>query len=376
MKTLLLGVALALAFAAAAGAQASEITIASVAPFTGPLSDNAEGNYIGAKAYFDSVNARGGVNGNKIRFIREDDKYTPTETLRLVELVAQRDKPVVFVNLLGSANVGLLLKEKTLEKVGVPAVGVTPGSEGMRNPGSLYLFHLQAGDNAQLTRLLDQLATIGIKRIAVVYQDNPFGKGGLKFLEDSVAKRGLEIVGSTMMALGLDDAKPAAKALATSKAQSYVLVLAPNSAASFVRDARAAGDTTPIYTMSYTPASTLVNKAGLAAATGVALAQVTPNPGAPTTGVVREYQEVLAKHAPAGTPFSSFSLAGFIAAKITVEGLKRSGAVPTTAKFVEAINGLRNVELGGYTIDFSSGNRVGSKYVNIGVVDHSGRLIY
>lgn len=372
MNRLLLCMALIVATHAGAG----EITIASVAPFSGPLGENGEGNYIGAKAYFDAVNARGGINGNTIRFVREDDQYKATETQRLVELVAQRDKPVAFINLLGSANVALLLKDKTLDKIGVAAVGITPGAESLRHPGSPYLFHLQAGDDAQLGALLDQLGTIGMKRIAVVYQDIPFGTGGLAFLQDAVGKRGMEIVAKVAMAAGQDDARAAVKQLAASKAQSYVMVLAPNSATSFVRDARAARDLTPIYTMSYTPPSSLVNKAGLAAAVGVAMAQVTPNPSSPTTGIVREYHEALAKHGPADAPYSSFSLIGFIAAKATVEALKRCGPSPTPQSFMQAMRGLRDVEMGGYAIDLSSGNQVGSKYVNIGVVARNGKLMY
>ena len=372
MKTLLLCITLLWAGAAWAG----EVIVASVAPYSGPLAENGEGNYLGAKAYFDYINARGGVNGNKIRFVREDDQYKPAETLRLVKLVAQRDRPLAFVNLLGSANVALLLNEKVFEKLGIAAVGVTPGADVLRSPGSPYIFHLQASDNAQLERLLDQLATSSIKRIAVVYQDIPFGKGGLKFLEDTVERKGLQIVGTAAMAAGLDDAKAAAAVMVATKAQAYLMVLTPNSATSFVRDARAAGDRTPIYTLSYTPPSSLVNKVGLERAVGVALAQVTPNPSAPTTGLVREYQEVLTKHAPAGTPYSSFSLVGFLAAKITVEGLRRSGTAPTSEKLAEAIGNIRDLELGGYRIDFSSANRVGSKYVNIGVVDQRGKLLY
>ncbi|MDR3452237.1 MAG: ABC transporter substrate-binding protein [Rhodoferax sp.] len=372
MKTLFLCVALLWT----GNVWAGEIVIASVAPFTGPLAENGEGNYIGAKAYIDYVNTQGGVNGNKIHFVREDDQYKPAETLRLVEMIAKRDRPVAFINLLGSANVALLLKEKTFDKLAIPAIGVTPGADSLRKPGSPYIFHLQASDNVQLEALLDQQAAISVKRIAVVYQDIPFGKGGLKFLEENVGPKGLQIVGKVSMAAGQDDAKAAAKRMAETKAQCYLLVLTPNSASAFVRDAREAGDVTPIYTMSYTPPSSIVSKAGVANAAGAALAQVTPNPDSTATGLVREYQALLTKYAPPGTPRSSFSLAGFLAAKVTVEGLRRSGSTPTSAKLIDAINGIRDLDLGGYVIDFSSGSRVGSKYVNIGVVGRNGKLLY
>lgn len=359
-----------------AWALATDLVVADIGPFTGPLAENGNGNYIGAKAYFDHVNAQGGVNGRMIRLIREDDQYRPAETARLLELVAKRDRPVAFINLLGSANVALLLKERTLERLGTPAIGVTPGAESLRNPGSPFLFHLHAGDKAQLGKLVEQLATTRIQTVAVVYQDVPFGTGGLAFLEGLTAAKGLRIVGRASMAAGANDARPAADQLAKTHAQSYIMVLAPGSASAFVRDARAAGDTTPIYSMSYVPPASVVEKAGIEAAVGIGLAQVTPNPESPTTGLVREYHAVLRKYAPADTSPTSFSLMGYLAAVVTVEGLKRSGNSPTSAALVQALNEIRDLDLGGYRIDFSHGNRVGSKYVDLAVIDRKGKLRY
>ena len=355
---------------------AADLVVAHIGPFTGPLADNANGNYIGAKAYIDDVNANGGVNGKMIRLVREDDQYKPAETARLLELVAKRDKPVAFINLLGSANVGLLLKEQTLEKLGIPAIGVTPGAEVLRKPGSPFLFHVHAGDNAQFAKMLEQLSTIGIKKIAIVYQNLPFGTAGLAFLEQAAPTMGLKIVGKVPMAGGQNDAIVEAAVLAKAGAQSYIMVLGPGSAASFVREARVAGDMTPIYSMSYVPPASIIERAGLAGATGIALTQTMPNPDSSATGLVRQYRSAMKQYAPAGTPSTSFALVGYLAALVTVEGLKHAGSSPTPATLVQALNKIQDLELGGYTIDFSEGNRVGAKYVNIGVVDRNGKLMY
>ena len=360
----------------AAASHAGEIVLASVGPYSGPLADNGEGNFIGAKAYIDAVNARGGVNGNKIRLIREDDQYKAEETLRLVKLVAARDKPMAFLNLVGSPNVSLLLKEKTFETLGIPAIGITPGSAILTNPGSKYIFHVQAGDESQLERLLEQQRTVGVQRVAVVYQDIPFGRAGLRYLEEHAGPKGIRVVAKAAMAVGQVDARQIARQVKVGNPQTYILVLSPYSAAAFVRDARAAGDGTPIFTMSYTPAGVLVKTAGMVAATGVGLSQITPNPSSTATGLVREYQAVLAAHAPAGTPYSSFSLIGFIAAKVAVEGLKRTGASPTPARLVGALGAIRDLDFGGYVVDFSAGTQVGSRYVTLGVIGRNGTLMY
>lgn len=357
-----------------AAAMAVDIVIAQVGPFSGPLAVNGEANYVGAKACFDKVNAQGGIDGRRIRFIREDDGYKPAETIRLLRLVAERDKPVAFINLFGSANASAVIKDQTLEQLGIPVVGLTPGSEALREPGSTHLFHLQAGDRVQLRAMLSHLSTIGISRVAVVLQDNPFGEGGLKFIEQMAPGKGLTVVGTFAVPIGAEDAKAAATALRRFNVQAYLMVLAPNSGAAFVRDVRGSGDSTPIYGMSYVTAQGVVGKAGLEKAVGVALTQVAPNPSIPTTGLTREFHAAMRAHAPKDAELTSMSLAGYLAARVTVEAIKRSRGASAPA--VEAaLRGLK-LDLGGYTVDFSDGGNVGSHMVEIGVIGRSGDLRY
>jgi len=342
---------------------------------TGPLGPNGIANFVGAKACFDLVNAQGGVNGAKIRFVREDDQYKTEETLRLLELVAKRDKPVAFVNILGSVNVSTMLKEKLLDRIEVPVIGVTPGAESLRQPGSPWLFHVHAGDRAQIERILGHLSTLGISRLAVVYQDIPFGKSGLAMADELAGPLKVEIIGRVPAPAGTDDLKTAAAELRKTGAQTYLMILAPNSGASMVRDVRLAGDRTPIYGMSYVPADAIVAKAPPGSAVGIALAQVTPNASTLNTGVTREFHQAMSKFAPDVTEPSQLHLVGYLAARITVEGLRLAGANPTPASLAKTLRRVR-LDLGGYNVDFTGGDNVGSRYVNIGVVDARGRLMY
>jgi len=354
---------------------ASEVVVAQVGPMTGPLGPNGIANFVGAKACFDRVNAEGGVHGAKIRFVREDDQYKTEETLRLLELVTKRDKPVAFVNILGSVNVSTVLKEKLLDRLQVPMIGVTPGAESLRQPGSPWLFHVHAGDRAQIERILGHLSTLGISRLAVVYQDIPFGKGGLAMADELAGPLKVEIIGRVPAPAGTDDLKAAAAELRKTGAQTYLMILAPNSGASLVRDVRLAGDRTPIYGMSYVPADAIVAKAPPGSAVGVALAQVTPNASTLNTGVTREFHQAMSKFAPDVTEPSQLHLVGYLAARITVEGLRLAGANPTPASLANSLRRFR-LDLGGYNVDFTGGDNVGSRYVNIGVVDARGRLMY
>lgn len=367
--------ALGVAVAASSAMAQGSIVIAQVAPFTGPLAGNGLSNFSGAKAYFDQVNAAGGIGGRKIKFIREDDTYKPSETVRLMRLVTERDKPVAFVNVLGSANVTTLLKEKLLDAIDTPVVGVTPGTEELRDPGHPMLFHVVGGDRAQIETVLNHLRTVGATRVAVVYQDIPFGTNGLAIAEQAGSKLGVKIVGKLAVPRGADDVKSLVKPLAAMGAQTYLVILAPNSGAAFVRDVRLAGDRTPVYSLSYVTARGVTDAAGIELAAGVAVAQVTPNAAVPNSGLVRDFHQAMKTYGPKDAEYSSASLAGYLAARTVVEGLKQTNGAGGAA-LAGALRKLR-LDLGGYSLDFpQGGGTVGSRMVDIAVISRSGTLRY
>lgn len=369
-----LGLVHALLSGAAASVHAGQLTIAHVGPFTGPLAGNGLANFDGGNACVSEVNAAGGVQGNTLRLVRGDDRYNPQETIRLLHEIAERDSPVAFINLLGSASVTAVLKDQTLEQLKIPAVGVTPGADVLRTPGSRWMFHVHASDNAQLKRILGQLSTMGLTRVAVAYQDIPFGQSGLTYVEQVAADAKVRIVGRVPVPSAADSLSAAAAGLRATNAQAYVMILVPNSGASLVRDVRAGGDRTPIYGMSYVPVAGILEKAGSDAAGGIGLAQVTPNTFGRSSGLVRDFHAAMDRFAPPGTAHSQLHLIGYLSCRALVEGLRIAGPSPTPEKVRAAMQKVRT-DLGGYFLDFHGGNE-GSRYVDIGVISKEGRLLY
>ncbi len=355
----------------AAGARA-EIVVAQISPTKGPLAVTAIGNFEGAKACFESVNAQGGIHGQRIRFVHEDDQYKPAETVRLVEAAARRHAPVAFVNLFGSANTLAVQSSKVLDRVKIPVVGVVPGAESMRHPGSPWIFHVNAGDRAQIRHILQHLSTLGVTRVAAAFQDNPFGKSGLAFFDEATKEFDLTVSGRVAVAPTSEQLSEAAQALRRTGAQTYVMLLVRNSAAALVRDVRASGDRTPMYGMSYVPVEAIAEKVPLESAVGVGLAQILPNAAAQKTPLTREFHAAMQRFVPESAP-SHPHLAGYVAARVTVEALRRAGPSPTPEKVAAALRQLR-FDLGGLVIDFTKGTNIGTQWVDIGVFDRQGRL--
>jgi ABC-type branched-subunit amino acid transport system substrate-binding protein len=154
-----------------------------------------------------------------------------------------------------------------------------------------------------------------------------------------------------------------------------VIVIAAGAGAfSFVKHFRStSGRDVQLYTLSPVDSFGLVKAAGVENARGVVISQAMPYPYHTALAVVREYQKAMKKHAP-DKPFSFYSLEGFIGAKIVVEALKRAGPNPTREKVIVALNGLKEFDVGDFTVQYSADKRIGSKAVDLTIIGKDGTL--
>ncbi|MCY1235665.1 Periplasmic binding protein [compost metagenome] len=104
------------------------------------------------------------------------------------------------------------------------------------------------------------------------------------------------------------------------------------------------------------------------------ISQVMPHPGNATLPIVREYLRMLQA---AGKPseFDYASIEGFIAAKAFTEGLRRAGKDLTREKLVTALESMRSYDLGGFIVNFTPENHVGSKFVEMTIINSKGQVI-
>ena len=100
-----------------------------------------------------------------------------------------------------------------------------------------------------------------------------------------------------------------------------------------------------------------------------------PLPQSQSVPLVNEVTKALKDFAPKTQP-SSLSLEGYIAAKVLVEGLKRAGANPNRQTLLTALEGMRNVDLGGFVINFAGPNRRGSDFADVTMIGPGGRVKY
>lgn len=356
------------------GPAAAEIVIAQVATKSGPLGLSTQGAYEGAKAYFDQVNAQGGIDGQRIRLVFEDDQYKASETIRLLNEVARRDKPVLFMTLVGSSIVQEVIAKNVLDDLKVANLSVFPGAESARRPGSPWIFHIHAGDRRQIRQIMKHVSTLGITRVALAYQEDPFGKNGMAYFDEAAAELKLQVAGRVGMEFTTPKVAEFAQKLKATGAQAYVMVLGRGICSSMIKELRALGDLTPVYAMSYVPPEAILEKVSLDQAVGVGIAQVLPDGNASKLQLTRDFRASMNK-AGKQDGFTSAHMMGYVTARIAVEAIRRAGPNPSSAKVAATLRTLR-MDLGGYAVNFTNGENVASEWVDIGVLGRNGRLMY
>lgn len=355
-------------------AAAADITVAQVAPLSGVLATTGAQMVLGGKVYFDHVNASGGVHGAKIRHLVADDGYKVDETVRLTrELLANPDVLALY-GFAGTANVGKLLADKVLEEGGAALVAPYTGGEVLRNPFNPWIYHVRAGYGDETEHMVQQVTTLGMNRIAVVYQDDGFGKAGLEGVERALAKRNLKLSTSATYERNTDKVEAAVAKIKSSDAQAIIMIAVNKPAAAFVKQYRESGGGAQLYNISVVDPAEIVKLAGLKNAHGLGICQVVPYPYMASLPAVREFHAVMKRYAPeAAINYTNFEQ--YLGAKVLVEGLRRAGAKPTRAKVMKALESMSDFDLGGVNVGYSPTNRVGARYVEVTVVGSTGKLM-
>jgi ABC-type branched-subunit amino acid transport system substrate-binding protein len=249
------------------------------------------------------------------------------------------------------------------------------GAESLRAPFSRYVFHLRASYAQEVEKMVEHVATVGIRRVAVFYDDDAFGQDVKKAAERALRRRGLQAVAFGKVERGSNDVAPAVAAVSAAQPQVVICGSFGNSLVRFIQGMkkRQAGANPQFYALSFFTAGASIRQLG-ADARGIAVTQVMPKPWGASLALVREYQAVMARHAPEAR-ISYISLEGFVTGKLLVEGLRRAGREPTREKFVRALEGLSDVDLGGLPVSYSTQDHAGVKRVEITVIATAGNVM-
>ena len=200
IRTWIAAAALAAALAPSAltaqGVTPTTIVIGQSAATSGPASELGTEMRAGALAYFNQVNARGGVNGRKIELRTLDDGYEPDRSLANTRRFLETDQAFALFGYVGTPTT--IAAMPVFTRAQVPLIGPFTGAEALRKPFNRYIFNVRASYYAETDKLVELLATLKMQRIAVFYQNDSYGKAGLDGVERAMKARNMPIAATAI----------------------------------------------------------------------------------------------------------------------------------------------------------------------------------
>lgn len=344
---------------------ARHINIGSSMPTTGPLGNAGRDHTASIEAAFAEINRAGGIYGRELRLLTQDDGYVPQRTMENVKALLDDERAFAFVSVLGTPNTASVLP--LLEKAGVPLVGPITGAASLRKPELRQVFHVRPSYTDEVRGMVQQLVQMGLRDIAVVYLDNPFGKEVLGNAQAALAESKLQAVAAVPLSVDGKNAAEAVERTIASRAGAVFLGTTGTGTTDYVLGLRARlpGITMLGLSVSYTD----LNRLGTQIA-GLGVATVFPSARSRKFSVVRSYWAAIEA---ARLQSEGLGLESWINAHVLAEGLRRAGRDLTRDKLRTALAGLRDFGLGEVTVSFgSSAPYVGMKTVRLGVFDAQG----
>lgn len=374
IRALLTTAALVLASTAAPaadnGVTAKEIVVGQFAAQSGPAAELGKRMQLGILTYFNAINAAGGVNGRQLKLVSRDDGYEPERAVAAVKALINEDKVFALVGSVGTPTT--LAAVPAINEERIPLIGPFTGAQGLREPFNRNIFHVRASYFDETERIVQHLTTLGIKRIAVFYQNDSYGKAGLEGANRALAKRSLKPTAIATVERNTVEVGPALAELMKASPEAIVQISAYKSCAALIRQARAKGYGGQFFNVSFVGSKALADELG-DAGSGVTISQVVPFPYTPSSGIVREYQKQMAEAGQKDLDFSS--LEGFLAARVLVEGLRRAGRNLTREGLVTALESMNNYDMGGFSVNYSPENHEGSRFTDLTIIGRGGRFV-
>jgi branched-chain amino acid transport system substrate-binding protein len=354
------------------GVTAGRIVFGQSAALSGPASELGTEMRRGIAAAFAETNRGGGVHGRRLDLISLDDRYEPEAAVANTKRLIDEDGVFALIGEVGTPT--SMAAAPIARAAGVPFIAPFTGAEFLRDPEWRNVVNVRASYFEETEKIIDILVRDrGVKRVAVLYQDDSYGRAGLVGVREALDRRHLKLAGTGTYARNTTAVKTALLALRDADPQAIVIIGAYRPSAVFTQWARKLGVEATILNISFVGTDALAASLGSAGA-GVVVTQVVPFPTGDSIPLLGQYRSALAAHDPAARP-GFVSLEGYIAGRLTADVLSRIDGQPTREAFLNQLVETGSFDIGGFTLDYGLGYNRGSARVFLTEIKADGSIV-
>jgi ABC-type branched-subunit amino acid transport system substrate-binding protein len=341
------------------------------AAFEGPAAALGVGMREGILASFNEANAAGGVSGRRLELISYDDGYEPEKAIANTKRLINENGVFALVGEVGTPTSNAAQPITT--EAGVPFIGPFTGAAFLRNPSLGNVINIRGSYDQETEAWIEHLtADLGVSRIAILYQDDTFGRAGLSGVSKAMEKRGMKLIAEGTFERNTTAVKTALLAIRKASPEAVVMVGPYQPCAEFIKLARRLKLDAIFVNISFVGANALAKELG-EDGKGVVVTQVVPFPGDMSIPLVARYQKAL-KAANPDAQIGFVSLEGYMVGRLVIEALGKMKGPVTRAGLLATIKEVGTFDLGGITLTYGPDDNQGMDQVFFTVIQADGRF--
>jgi branched-chain amino acid transport system substrate-binding protein len=331
------------------GASDTEIKIGQTMPYSGPASAYGTIGKLEA-AYFKRINEQGGINGRKINFISLDDGYSPPKTVEMIRRLVEQDEVLFTINTLGTPSNTAIHKYMNTKKVPhlFLATGATKWNDPKNFPWTMG-FNPSYQAEAKLYAV-DVLKNHPNAKIAVLYQNDDYGKDYLKGFVDGLGDKAMSmIVAQATYEVTDPTVDSQIVTLRGSGADTFFNITTPKFAAQAIRKVADIG-WKPVHYLNQVSASvgSVLIPAGLDKSQGLISMRYIKDPTDPrwtSDATMKEYFDFMKKYYTDGDPIDASNTYAYAVSQLTVQMLKQCGDNLTRENVMKQAESIKNFQI-------------------------------
>lgn len=356
------------------GVHDDRIVLGQSAAFGGPASALGLGMRQGLQAAFAEVNRNGGIHGRRIELLTLDDGYEPNRAIENTRRLIEHDRVFALIGAVGTPT--SKASQPIAKAAQVPFFAPFTGAGFLREASNAHVINVRGSYDQETEAWIHHLTRdMGAERIAILYQDDSFGRAGLSGVLKAMNKRGLSLVGEGTYERNSTAVKSALLKIRKARPDAVVMVGSYRPIAEFVKLAHRVRLDTRFVTISFVGSKALAEQLG-ELGEGVVVTQVVPFHEDKSLPLVKRYHEALSLLVDdAQTGF--VSLEGYVAGRLMAEALRELGPDVTRQGLIDVFQRTqREFELDGLSLSYGPGDNQGMNKVYLSVLQKDGSYRY